>query len=404
MNDTVSRSLVSTAYPPATQGKVVLWGMLGSYPFGGITWQSLHHIAGLRRLGYDVWYVEDTDSGVLDPVMLWRTWEYSANLQYLSAWMERLGLGDRWIFRPPGQSEVCLGARDWAGLEALYRETDLAINLSGYHSMRPHHEAIRHRVYLQTDPMAVQVKVAENDARLIAQIDAHDHLFTYGENLGSPDCLVPVTRYSWLPTRPPVCLDWWRTDDLPGCGAPLTTVSNWSHRDDPLVWQGERYYYRKDREFRRFLTLPLHSAFGLELALDGISDQEIKELRANGWRVIKARDLSEPFAYRDYICNSLGEFTVTKDQYVRPRTGWFSDRSVCYLAAGRPVIAQETGFSRFIPTGKGLFAFQDFDDILAALEAIRADIGGNCRAAREIATEYFSAEKVIGSLMERVGL
>jgi hypothetical protein len=404
MNDTATFSLVSAAYPPAKRGRVIVWGMLGSYPFGGMTWQALQYIAGLRRLGYDVWYVEDSDSGVLDPVNLWRTWEYSDNLQYLSAWMERLDLGSRWIFRPPGQPELCLGARDWTGLKALYQDADAAFNLCGYHAMRPHHDPIRRRVYLQTDPMAVQVKVAQKDDRVIAQLDAYDYLFTYGENLGAPDCLVPITRYDWHPTRPPVCLDWWKTDDLPNLEACFTTVSNWTHRDDPLVWEGERYYYRKDREFRRFLRLPLLSSLGLELALDGIADQEIEELEEHGWHVVQARNLSEPFAYRDYIRNSLGEFSVTKDQYVRPRTGWFSDRSVCYLAAGRPVIAQQTGFSGLIPTGKGLYAFEDLDDILAAIEAIRIDLDGNCRAAREIAAEYFCAEKVIGSLMERVGL
>ncbi|MBC6429518.1 hypothetical protein FM036_01000 [Nostoc sp. HG1] len=123
-----------------------------------------------------------------------------------------------------------------------------------------------------------------------------------------------------------------------------------------------------------------------------------------GWRIVSARALSDPIVYRNYICASLGEFTVTKDQYVRPRTGWFSDRSACYLAAGRPVITQETGFSKFLPTGKGLFAFNTMEDILAAVDAIESDYEGNCRAAREIASEYFAAEKVIGSLMERAGL
>ena len=397
--------ILSLDYPPATRGTVVVWGMLASFPFGGMTWQALHYLVGLRRLGFDVWYVEDTDSELLDPITFcWNTSEYSANLRYLAKYMDRVGLGDRWIFRPPGVRDTCLGARDLVGLAKLYKEADAVINLCGYHPLRTEHDDISRLVYLQTDPMVDQVKVAQNDAQKIEQLDAYDYLFTYGENLGAPDCLVPVERYQWHPTRPPVCLDWWDTDILPISRSALTTISNWEHWDNDIVWQGEKYYWRKDREFRRFIDLPAKSKLPFELALDRIGIQDKAEMIDRCWRIVSARDISAPGAYRDYICASLGEFTVTKDQYVRPRTGWFSDRSVCYLAAGCPVITQETGFSKFIPSGKGLFAFNTMADILAAIDAIESDYQGNCRAAREIAAEYFAAEKVVGSLMEQVGL
>jgi len=395
---------LSAAYPPARRGKVVVWGMLAAFPFGGMTWQALHYVGGLRRLGFDVWYVEDSDGSLLDPVTLWETSDYSANVRYLSTWMGCIGLGDRWVFRPPGHQNVCLGARDLAGLKQLYREADLAINLCGYHSVQPQHQSIRCLLYLQTDPMADQVKIAQGDQRVTRQLDAYHYLFTYAENLGSADCLVPLERYDWYPTRPPVNLEWWTTDSQPPGDAALTTVSNWSHWDNTVVWQGEKYYWRKDREFRRFIELPRRAALPLELALDGINELEAAELRGYGWRVVQAHPLSDAVAYRAYICDSLGEWSIAKDQYVRPRTGWFSDRSVCYLAAGRPVIAQETGFSRFIPVGKGLFAFETEEDILAAIDAIRTDTEGNRRASRDIAAEYFAAEKVLGTLMERVRL
>ncbi len=400
----VSAMILSLDYPPATRGTVVVWGMLASFPFGGMTWQALHYIAGLRRLGFDVWYVEDTDSELLDPITFcWHTSEYSANVRYLAQYMNSIGLGDRWIFRPPGMRDTCLGARDVVGLTKLYKEADAVINLCGYHPLRTEHDDISCLIYLQTDPMVDQVKVAENDAQKIKQLDAYTYLFTYGENLGAPDCLVPVERYQWQSTRPPICVDWWVTDQ-PTAATALTTISNWKHWDNSIVWQKENYYWRKDREFRRFIDLPAKSPLPLELALEGIDAQEEAEMSDRGWRIISARALSNPIVYRNYISTSLGEFTVTKDQYVRPRTGWFSDRSVCYLAAGRPVITQETGFSKFLPTGKGLFAFNTMEDILAALDEIESDYEGNCRAAREIASEYFAAEKVIGSLMERAGL
>jgi hypothetical protein len=378
--------------------------MMAAFPFGGMTWQALHYVAGLRRSGYDVWYVEDTDSELLDPdTFSWQTTDYAANVRFLSRHMDSINLGDRWVFRPPQVRDTCLGALDRDGLARLYRQAKAVINVCGYHQIRPEHREINCLIYLQTDPMVDQVKVATRDTQTIGQLDAYDTFFTYGENLGAADCLVPLERYDWQPTRPPVCLEWWAAEGPSALGAALTTISNWEHWDNDIIWQGEKYFWRKDREFRRFIDLPLYSPLPLELALEGISEDETNEMCGHGWRIVSARDLSDPAAYRDYIRTSLGEFTVTKDQYVRPRTGWFSDRSVCYLAAGRPVMTQETGFSRFIPTGKGLYAFETMEDILAAIDAIRTDYEGNCRAARELAAEYFAAEKVIGSLMERAG-
>jgi hypothetical protein len=392
-------------YPPITRGTVVVWGMLASFPFGGMTWQALHYLVGLRKLGFDVWYVEDTDSELLEPdTFEWQAEAYAVNVAYLSKYMNQIGLGERWIFRPPGSQDTYSGTGRQESLAKLYEQADAVINLCGYHAVRPEHHAINCLIYLQTDPMVDQVKVAEQDAEKIEQLDAYSYLFTYGENLGRSDCLVPVERYQWYATRPPVYLDWWATDCSLAPEAALTTISNWKHWDNDIVWQGEHYYWRKDREFRRFIDLPVQSPLALELALEGIDEAEQAELESHGWRIISSRTLSSPIAYRNYICNSLGEFTVTKDQYVRTRTGWFSDRSVCYLAAGRPVITQETGFSQFLPTGKGLFAFNTIDDILNAIDTIKSDYAGNCRAAQEIAAEYFAAEKVIGHLMERAGL
>lgn len=396
--------ILSCDYPPATRGTVVVWGMLAAYPFGGMTWQALHYLAGLRQLGFDVWYVEDADNELLDPNTFWNTSNYSANVRYLAKYMEFLGLEDRWIFRPPGVQDKCLGSHDLTGLAKLYKEANAIINLCGYHDLLPRHEDIGCLIYLQTDPMVDQVKVAQGEVQKIQQLDAYDYLFTYGENLGNSDCLVPIERYHWHPTRPPICVNWWFNDDLSTRKSTITTISNWEHRENSIEWQGEKYYWRKDREFKKFIDLPTKSQLRFEMSLDRISNQEKAELIDHGWQVVSARALSDPSAYQSYICTSLGEFTVAKDQYVRPRTGWFSDRSACYLAAGRPVITQETGFSKFLPTGKGLFGFDTMEDILAALDDIESDYEGNCRAAREIAAEYFAAEKVIGSLMERAGL
>ena len=369
-----------------------------------MTWQVLHHLAGIRRLGFDVWYVEDSDTPVYDPATFWRTQEYAFNVAYLARQMESIGLSDRWIFRPPGIHDTCLGARDLPGLQALYRDAEVALNLCGAHAVRPEHREIRCLVYLETDPVANQVRVASGDAQTIEVLTMHQHIFTYGENLGAPDCRVPVERFRWQPTRPPVCLDWWTTDAPPAGELVLTTVANWEETGKDIVWQGETYHWSKHHEFERFITLPSRAPLPLELAVGRISEAAQDRLRKHGWRLVPSPSVAEPNAYRAYIRASGGEFTVAKDQNIRLRSGWFSDRSACYLAAGRPVITQDTGFGNILPTGAGLFAFATAEEALEAIEIVAHDYRRQSAAARDIAQEYFAAERVLGDVLRRVGL
>ena len=194
-------------------------------------------------------------------------------------------------------------------------------------------------------------------------------------------------------------------ESSPSGGDAYSTITTWSNKDKNVVFRGDTYYWTKDREFEQFLDLPRRRpAVRFELAVRVGGDVPAR-LAANGWSQVESVDLStDADHYRQYIQQSRAEFTVARDQYVRPRTGWFSDRSACYLAAGRPVITQETGFSKYVPSGKGLFGFQTMDDVLAAVDASESDYRGNCRAAREIAAEYFAAEKVLAHLMSRAGL
>jgi hypothetical protein len=325
-------------YPPARRGKIVVWGFLASMPCGGMTWQVLHYLVGLRRLGFDVWYVEDSESLIYSPVTYWRITDYAANVKHLARFMESISLENRWIFRPPGVWDFSLGATDLDGLAKLYREADAVLNLCGAQELRAEHDAIRCLIYLQTDPTADQVRVANGDPEIIRELDAYGHLFSYGENLGTTDCLVPLERYSWQPTRPPVCVDWWETTSPPASGAALTTVANWKHTGNDVAWQGETWRWSKHHEFQRFINLPLQAALPLELAVGAIDDDDEARLRDRGWRIVPSRTLADPEAYREYIRSSLGELTVAKEQDVCPRTGWFSDSSVCYLAAGRPAL------------------------------------------------------------------
>jgi hypothetical protein len=288
-------------------------------------------------------------------------------------------------------------------IDRLYREADAFLNVTGAQEIREEHLACPRRIYVESDPFASQVKASQGKADMIATLKAHDTLFSFGENLGAPDCDVPIGRFRWLPTRQPVAIDLW-VGTAPLTRAAYTTITTWRNKGKDIEYRGDTYYWTKDREFEKFLDLPRRRPGPFELAA-GVTLEVQERLTAHGWRQVHSLEISRtPDRYRAYIQGSRGEFTVARDQYVRPSTGWFSDRSACYLAAGRPVITQDTGFSKFLPTGKGLFGFHTMDDVLAAVDAIESDYEGNCRAAHEIAAEYFAAEKVVGSLMERAGL
>jgi hypothetical protein len=385
--------------PAADRGLIVVWGIFARMPYGGVTWQAMHHIMGLRRLGFDVWYVEDSHSPLYNPRTHWRTMEFEENVRFLARWMERLGLGDRWIFRVPG-GEQLIGARK-ATLEGLYARADLVLNLCGAQEIRAEHAEISKLAYVQTDPVELQVGLANGDEDVAPDLDAHQFHFTYGENLGADDCPVPLGSYRWRSTRPPVVLDWWMSENGPARDA-LTTIANWHHEGKDVVWEGQRWHWSKDREFRRFRSLPSMSALPLELALGSIEEGEKEDLRREGWNV--AESIGDPDEYWDYIVGSAGEFTVAKEQYVAPRSGWFSDRSACYLAAGRPVVTQDTGFGKFVPTGEGLFAYSTAEEAAAAIEEIAGDYERHSAAAREIAREYFDAQRLLERMLTEIGV
>lgn len=388
--------------PPA-KGKIIVFGILFWYPLAGVTYQFLHYLIGLRRLGYDVYYVEDSGRWVYDPRINEMTPDVTGNIKMVLPWLEANGLGDRWAFRGNYPEGKCYGMSEAAILQ-LYREADAFLNVTGAQEIRDEHRAIRRRIYVESDPFASQVKVAKGDQGMIRMLADHDTHFSFGENLGAADCATPIERFQWLPTRQPVAIELWN-DDSQKAGPAFTTITTWHNKGKNIEWQGDTWYWTKDREFEKFLDLPqLRPGSPFELAAT-VEPEVQKLLRDHSWRQTGSVEISgDAGLYRQYIQQSRGEFTVARDQYVRPKTGWFSDRTACYLAAGRPVITQETGFSKFLPSGRGLFGFSTMEDILRAVDAIATDYEGNCRAALEVAREYFAAEKVLSSLMARAGL
>jgi hypothetical protein len=384
------------------KGKIIVFGILFWYPLAGVTYQFLHYLLGLRRLGYDAYYVEDSGRYVYSPKLGDFPEDASDNIEAIAPILEAHGFSGKWAFRGAYEGGACYGMTE-SQIMQLYQEADAFLNVTGAQELREEHLAIPRRIYVESDPFKMQALAAQGDQNVIKMLGEHDTLFSFGENLGAADCLVPVDGFQWLPTRQPVAVDLW--DNPNGFhGEAYNTITTWSNKGRQVEFQGETYYWTKDREFMRVIDLPRRRNVPFEMATE-VGEDVQRLLGDNGWRQVGAVPVSADIdRYRAYIQQSRGEFTVARDQYVRPHTGWFSDRSACYLAAGRPVITQETGFSKFLPTGKGLFGFTGMDDVLAAIDTIESDYERACRAAREVAEEYFAAEKVVGSLMERAGL
>lgn len=387
--------------------RIVVGGFLGLLPAGGITWDYVQYPAGFAALGHDVWYVEDT--------RLWPVYQDDdpagaschANVAHLAAVMPAFGLDGRWAYRDEASGE-CFGL-PLARLREICRTADLFVNVSCSTAMRDDYAAIPARLLVDTDPMFTQVQ-AETAASFTAGgggmrrlLAAHTHHFTFGESVGRPECRMPACGVTWIPTRQPVLLDRW-TPEPPPTGAAFTTVMNWA-AGKPLAWDGDTWG-QKDVEFLRFLDLPARVP-ELRLALvatqTGGAPLPRARIEAAGWTLDPPARVADWTAYARYLSASAGECGVAKETYVKARTGWFSCRSACYLAAGRPVVTQDTGWSRHLPTGEGLFAFDTMDEAADALRQVAADPVHHARAARAIAAEHFDSHRVLGRLLAAAG-
>jgi hypothetical protein len=385
-----------------SSGRIIVFGIAFWFPLAGVTYQFLHYMLGLRRLGYDVYYVEDSGRWIYDPRINDISPDASANVDAVARVFEDHGFAGRWAFRGNYPGGECFGM-DEAALLRLYRDADAMLNVTASQELRDEHLAIPRRIYVESDPFPAQVKAAQGDPTTLAVLEGHDTLFTFGESVGTESSTLPTAGFEWLPTRQPVALDLWANDLLPA-DAPFTTITTWHNKGKDLEFDGDTYYWTKDREFVKYLDLPARTGRPIELALGRDPDAEAL-LSEHDWRHRDVIELSSDLdAYRSYIQGSGGEFTVARDQYTRPRTGWFSDRTACYLAAGRPVVTQETGFSEHLPTGEGLFGFSSLEGAAAAIAVVDADYRSHAEAARQIASDHFCAEKVIGSLLDRAGL
>ncbi|MFZ4116050.1 MAG: glycosyltransferase [Chthoniobacterales bacterium] len=389
--------------------KIIVLGFMGGCPIAGVIWQHLHYIIGLQRLGHEVFYVEDTSRFPYDPAAFTISDDYGYAVQTLATLAREHGFVEKWAYCARYCDPFEIVGMERSQLLELYKTCDVALNICGSHDLNEDLALIPHLLYVESDPGVEQIKIDLNNQDTLSFLSHHKHLFTFGEQIGTPAFVVPTHDFKWLPTRQPVMTDLWcntPTAMPPATEALYTSICNWSTSGKKdILWHDSNYLWSKSLEFLKFVEAPKKCGEIFELATDIKKEEELALFANNDWRLILPHDLSTDWkSYHHYICSSKGEFTCAKDQYVRLHTGWFSDRSACYLAAGRPVITQETGFSNLYGNGVGLIGFSTMEEIVEAARSIRTDYKKHSQAALEIARDYFEAEKVLGSLLERAGV
>lgn len=408
---------------PDSSLRIIVTGLIAQHPLlGGVTWDYLQYPLGLARLGHDVYYFEDSgewpynfDGGPSGDS--WAAFDCSKNIRHLCGLMSRFGLENKWAYRFP------IGEGKWYGLSdtkraEILKSADLLVNVSGSLEHPELYRQVSRLIYIDTDPVFTQIKLVQGNQKFRRCVDAHDTFFTFGERL--PHSL-PARDYNWRPTRQPIIRSEWESY-LPQRDV-FTTVMSWTSYE-PLFYEGQTFG-QKDIEFKRFIDLPASlGSTNMEVALgkllhtwetndkncsqtmatftiDNPQWKVLERLTDAGWKVVDAmercRDIDR---YREYIQSSKAEWAVAKHGYVVGQPGWFSCRSACYMAAGKPVIAQDTGFSAVLPTGEGLLKFSSAEEAVAAIEEVTTNYRKHAAAARAIATEYFDSDKVLRRLIE----
>jgi len=367
---------------------VVIAGCVAQKPrHGGHTWQFLQYLLGFRSLGWEVLLVDAMDEG-----------HPADGARFLRDLMARVGLPDRWA--------LACGDGRWLGrsredvLAAVARSA-LLVNVMGYLRDEQILDAARLRVFLDTDPGFGQMwaELGLHDA-----FEGHDAFVTIGERIGRADCTIPTGARDWITTPQPVALEAWPVS--PTDGGAFTGVASWRGAYAPIDFEGVGYGLRV-HEFRRLADLPRRTSLPFELALDIHPDEtnDLELLANGGWKLVDPRVAAgDPWTYRSYVQGSRAEFAVAKGMYVQSRSGWFSERSMCYLASGKPVVAQDTGFTELLDTGEGLLAFRDLDGAVDCVEEVWRSPRRHARAARALAERHFAASQVLPRLLDRLGV
>jgi hypothetical protein len=385
--------------------RILVSGLIGQYAFGGVTWDYVQYMLGFRALGHDVWYLEDSANWAYDPVKQEPSADCSHNVSYLHRIMQEFDMGDRWIYRNEPDGNY-YGIRDVRLAEKAIAEVDVLANVSGACWLRPVTAGIKTKLFLDGDPMFTNIKLTRGDREYLDRVRAHERHFTFGLNVGKPGCKIPATGLRWRPTVQPIALEWWERTLKPTNARNIadgawTTVMNWASYK-PEEFEGESYG-QKDVEFLRFAELPSRTReiFVLAMGQGPGKNRPTTYLQSQGWKIIEPdTHLPDYASYHDFLSNSKAEWSIAKNGYVKSRSGWFSCRSACYLAASKPVVVQDTGWSDHLPSGDGALCFSTLEGAVDAIETVARDYPHHCSAARTYAKTYFDAAKVCAELLE----
>lgn len=360
-----------------------------------MVWHHLQYVLGLARLGHNVLFLEDSDDypGCYNPNTNEVSNDPAYGLRFIDRCFKQTDLAGRWAYFDAHTNK-------WFGkpkkkVFEFISSADLLLNLSGVNPLREWLLPIPIRAFVDTDPAFVQIRhLTDENARKLAA--AHNAFFTFGENFGAEDCLIPDDGFPWQPTRQPVVLDAWKV--TPGNkNANWTTVMQWdSYR--AVEYNGHRFEM-KSKSFEPYFDLPTATNEKFELAI-GSATAPRELLREKGWKVTNPLVPTQtPWLYQKFIQSSKAEWSIAKHGYAASRSGWFSERSAAYLASGRPVLTQETGFSRFIESGNGLLSFSSKEEALLGIKLINDDYDKHCKIALEIAAAHFNYKKILNELL-----
>ncbi len=384
--------------------RIIVTGMVGLYPVGGVAWDYLQYPMGFLNMGHDVYYHEDTWSWPYHPLERTYTQDPSYSVNYIRDFVERYapGLAQRWHYQHLHETSYGMESEKFKEIAAT---ADIFLNVSGACMVPENLPGKCLKIFLDSDPGYNQIMLSErfswseNVERWCASVAAHDRHFTYAENIYAPDCLVPRLDYDWKTTRMPVILEAWKPLASIRPTGPWTTVMTWNAFKGKLVYKGIEYG-SKGAEFEKLMSLPATVNLPLKVAVGGVN-APLERLATAGWEVADGPEATvTPAMYQDFIASSRGEISPAKHVYVALRTGWFSCRSACYMASGRPVVVQDTGFTSKIPAGKGLVAYDTAEEAANGLIEVESDYERHASGALEMAREYFDSARVLGQLIE----
>jgi hypothetical protein len=393
------------------QLRIIVGGMIGQFPLGGVAWDYGHYVMALHELGHDVYYHEDTNTWPYNPLIREPSNDavYSANFIRTFFQQHAPALVNRWHYR--FMQHKCFGLTREA-FDDVAKTCDIYLNISGVCILPSNLSGHCRKVFVDTDPGYNQFRLQDmldtegpKAERYVEVAKQHHVHLTYAQNIHKKDCILPLAGLNWITTRPTVTLPHWRfaiNTPLPLDAAYTTVMTlDLSKKSKPLQYRGVDYGDKR-AEFERFVALPRRVPDStLLLAID--SPEGLKPILENGWKVMDACHAAlTSGAYRDFIASSAGEWSIAKNIYVASKSGWFSCRTCCYLAAGRPAVVQDTTWSRYIPSGDGLIAFDTLEQAAAGLESLRRDPYRHRVAAYDLAREYLAPDRVVAPMLEHI--